>query len=172
MRRLVLFVFAAGVALWLFKPEVLTDLANRGQNLLKEKAKEHSQSVVLSAVSSVNRYVKESSKAVLGEQISLPIEEKPEAEIVKDVPKKELDNIILIDYFTAKNLKLELKPNLEYYLDLRNVPEGYCLYVNQVSYFVAKNEFLNISFDSSGNYALAFDKCDKKMQKFGEIVVE
>lgn len=172
MRRLVLIILTAGVALWLFKPAVLTDLASRGQNLLKKKAKERSESVVLSAVSSVNRYVKQSSEAVLGEEISLPIEEKPEAEIVKDVPKKELDNIILIDYLTAKNLKLELKPNLEYYLDLRNVPEGYCLYVNQVSYFVAKDEFLNISFENSGNYALAFDKCDKKLQKFGEIIVE
>lgn len=172
MKRLVLIILAAGVALWLFKPELLSNLSQQAGGLLKEKAQERSKSVVVSAVTSVNQYVRQKSEAVLGEQIGLPINLKTEAEIVQDVPKKALGQIILIDYLTAKNLKLELKPNQDYYLDLRNVPEEFCLYVNQVSYFVAKDEFLNISFDSSGNYALAFDKCDKKLQKFGEIIVE
>ena len=172
MKRLVLIILAAAVAIWLFKPEMLTNIAAKTGDLLKEKVQERSKSVVVSAVTSVNEYVRQKSEAVLGEQIGLPISQKAEAEIVNDVPKKALDNIILLDYLTAKDLKLELKTDKQYYLDLRNVPEGYCLYVNQISYFVAKDKYLSLYFQSRGTYNLAFDKCDQKLQKFGEIIVE
>ena len=172
MKRLFLIILSAGLVIWLIKPQLINKLTTNTRSLLQNKAKQQSRSVVISAVSSVNKYVREQSQAVLGEQIGLELLTQPEAEVVKDVPDKQLDNIILLDYLTVNDLKLELKPNQQYYFDLRNVPEGYCLYVNEESYLITSKEYLNLSFPNSGNFSLAFDKCDKKLQKFGEIIVE
>jgi hypothetical protein len=172
MKRLLIIIVVGLLTVWFLKPELIIKTAETLKSFFKKEAKQQSESVIVSAVNSVDEYIRQSSQAVLGEQIGLPLVQKPEAEIVENVPEEDLDNIILIDYLTAKDLKLELKLNKPYYLDLRNVPEGYCLYVNQTSYSVDKNEFLSLNFESRGTYNLTFDKCDKGLQKFGEIVVE
>lgn len=172
MKRLLLIILSAALVIWLVKPEILSQLANNAGKLMQKRIKKESRSVVTSAVSSVNKYVQEQSQAVLGEKIGINLQIKPDTEIVEDVPDQQLDNIILIDYATAKDLSLDLSANQTYYLDLRNVPEGYCLYVDQISYSVNKDEYLSLSFSNSGSYDLAFDKCDKKLQKFGRVVVE
>lgn len=172
MKRLLLMLLAIGLILWLIKPELLQDWADRGHKLVKGEVRRHYESAVLSAATNVNQYLQKTSETVLGEKISLPFKEKIETEIIKDVPKQDFSNIILIDYLTAKNLRLNFQPNQDYYLDLRNVPKTRCLYINQSTHPIDKNEFLKVNFRGSGIFSLTFEKCDQKQRPFGEIVVE
>jgi hypothetical protein len=177
MKRTLLFLAILGLIAYLTNPKPLGQVLNSSFEKVKKgfknEAKEQSQSILTNSLTSANHYVREKSQEILGEEIELPIEvSKPKAEIVSDVPNKQLDNIILVDYLTSKDLKLSLKLNKQYYLDLRNVPPEYCLFVNQTSYSVPKNEYLSIKFSNPGHYDLFFDRCTHKPEKFAEIVVE
>lgn len=167
-----LIILVAGLVVWLVNPQVLTNMSAKISEKLQFEAKKKSKSVLGSAIVKVNTYINDTTKKVLKDSVGIELEQKVNAEIINNVPDNSLDNIILIDYLTSKNLKLEFELNKTYYLDLRNVPNEYCLFINKVKYELKPSQYLKVLFNTVGTYNLAFEKCVDLDTKFGEIVVE
>ena len=172
MKRLLLIILVAGVIIWLVNPQILTDASSGLLNNLSNRVNKKSKSVLGVAVLKVDKYVNKKTKEVLGDAINISLIKKPVAEVIDNVPNEELDNIILIDYLTNKDLEIKLELDKAYYLDLRNIPENLCLFINNKKYQPKKNQYLSISFNSVGSYDLHFEECLQPNTKFGEIIVQ
>ena len=173
MRRLIIIVGLIIFILWLAKPTItqkivgndwsnsLVPQTNLLTNQLKQQAKQ------------IGYYVEDKTQEILGDSITLNIVTKPpRVEITKKVPKKQSRNIILIDYLTSKAIALNFTPNAAYYLDIRNLPEGMCFYINRQFYTIPKGEYLKVVFLETTKYKMYFDHCNREAKKFGEIIVE
>lgn len=171
MRKILTVVLVAGFVIWLMNPETLSDLGNFVASRVSQTTQKRSRQAVLGIKNKVNEVIRKKSEQILGEAISLQFgTPQPDVSVVGNVPNEQNKQIILIDYLTQKNLKLELELNQDYYLDLRNVPEDYCLFIGKTSYPLQKNEYLKLRFDQSGQYDLFFERCTA--EKFGQIIVE
>lgn len=170
MKRIVLIVLVALFVLWLVSPKALSNLGDTLLSRVSKETRKKSNQAVLGIENKIRGAIREKSQQILGDSIQINLPSKPQVEIVENVPNKESKRIVLVDYLTQKNMKLEFNLNTDYYLDLRNVPHDYCLFINEMSYPLLKNEYLKISFDSPGAYTVSFELCES--EKFGEIVVK
>jgi len=172
MKRLGLILIIAAFVFWLINPPAFDSLTQRLSKQLRTELQKRSRRIFSQLTQKATTSLQEKSQAILGEAIGLKPTDKPTIVIVKNVPDNRQKAMILVDYLTQKNLTLNFKPKETYYLDLRNVPENNCLYVNDESFAPKNNEFVKVSFVHNGKYDLFFDLCQRERPKFGEIIVE
>ena len=139
MRKLLIVILTVSFVIWLIKPETLKKLINKQGKVLSEKFEQQKtaakksvknksaqaaqqannsiQGRVLQTANKVNEYLEEQTEKVLGINIG---EEKPEVNVINDLPKKKNTDVILIDFLTNKGITLDMEINKIYYLDIRN----------------------------------------------------
>jgi|GEM_PF-1437124 len=172
MKRLGLILLIAAFVFWMVNPPLFNSMAQKISQQIKAELQKKSRQLLAHLTQTAQQSLQQKSQAILGEAIGLKPTPKPEAIIVKNVPDSQLRALVLIDYLTQKDLSLSFRAGEVYYLDLRNVPENNCLYINEESYAPRNNQFIKLSFQESGRYDLFFDLCRQNKAKFGEIIVE
>lgn len=81
-------------------------------------------------------------------------------------------NSITIDFLNDTNLKLNLNKGIKYYLQFKNIPLNYCLYISDNKYQVSDNKLIELQFNSSGTYPIRLNSCEVNDKNLGELVVQ
>lgn len=79
---------------------------------------------------------------------------------------------IIIDFLNDTNLKLNLKKGTKYYLQFKNIPINYCLYIADNKYQVTDNKLVELQFNLSGTYPIRLNSCEVNDKNLGELVVQ
>lgn len=156
----------------------------------RETAEKKSESVVLSAKNTIqnaiaetteklNNTLEQKTQEVLGEILQKEQEIAPtvipftalqdEADSPTTAVKLITKNI---DFLAHKGIRLNFKKDQSYRLNLINVPEDFCLFVNSHKYDLKEADWLKVTFTTSGTYDIYFDYCQQSAKHFGEIIVE
>lgn len=88
----------------------------------------------------------------------------------KDIPVDETP--VTMDFLQDTRPLLTFDRNKPYYLNIKNVPAKFCLFIDSQEYHVENGKLIKVSFATSGNYQLSFNYCTENIIKFGEIVVK
>ncbi len=75
-----------------------------------------------------------------------------------------------IDLSKDTNLNLSLSVNQKYYLNFQNIPQNYCIYINNNKYPL-NNGIIEIQFTQSGNFPIKANSCDLNDKSIGTLTV-
>ena len=139
-------------------------------NLLSQ-AKSTVQKGAATVVSTINNTLNQQTQQILNSVFNESSTTPPAVATSTTIPT-DPKSLVVVDFLTGKNTTLHFLRNQTYFLDLHNVPENFCLYINTSKYTLEPKKYVTISFPSQGNYQIAFDYCSEDQKKFGEIVVE
>jgi hypothetical protein len=130
-------------------------------------SKDGVQDNISQTAESINNFLEEKVAQVLGQK-----NEVPKVEVIEPgVVVEGIDQELKFDLTKDKNRKMSLKVGSKYLLDFQNVPEGFCLYINNQQYQLSDSKKILFQFSSSGNYPLKMDFCDSKHKDLGEFEV-
>ena len=78
---------------------------------------------------------------------------------------------ITVDLTQTNDLKLTLGLNKKYYLKFQNIPQNYCLYINNNKYPITDST-VEIQFNQRGNFPIKANSCDLNEKNIGTLNVE
>lgn len=78
---------------------------------------------------------------------------------------------IVIDLTQNNDIKLNLSLNKKYYLKFQNIPQNYCLYIDNDKYPL-KDSTIEIQFSQTGNYPVKANSCDLNEKNIGTLTVQ
>ena len=78
----------------------------------------------------------------------------------------------IIDFSKDSNLKLSLNKGVKYYLQFKNIPTNYCLYIIDNKYQIIDTKIVELQFNSSGTYPIRLNSCEVNDKNLGELVVQ
>lgn len=81
-------------------------------------------------------------------------------------------NSLFIDFSKDQNLNLNLSKNTKYYLQFKNVPSNFCLYIDTDKYKIGDGNFLQLEFKTAGSYPMKANLCDLNDKIIGNLIVE
>lgn len=84
-----------------------------------------------------------------------------------DIDKKS----IIIDLTQNNDLKLTLSLNKKHYLKFQNIPQNFCLYINNNKYPITDGT-VEILFTTAGNYPIKANSCDLNEKNIGTLTVQ
>ena len=76
-----------------------------------------------------------------------------------------------IDFTKDQDLKLNLTVNNKYYLKFQNLPQNFCIYINNNKYPI-NDGLIEIQFAKGGNYPIKANKCDLDEKNIGTLTVQ
>ncbi len=76
-----------------------------------------------------------------------------------------------IDFAKDQDLKLNLNVNNKYYLKFQNIPNNYCIYINNNKYPIS-NGVVEIQFGKGGSYPIKANSCDLNEKNIGTLTVQ
>lgn len=79
---------------------------------------------------------------------------------------------IIMDFLQDSPSSLIFYRDRPYYLNIKNLPTRFCLFIDSQQYHVENGKLIKVSFVFSGSYQLSFNYCKENTSKFGEIVVK
>ncbi len=201
MRKIIIILAVAGITFWIVNPGSFEDIAysqiNALQKIIQKKAtktikttsknaqkdlentseklivqaKENIQDQVSNTTESINTLLENKTQEVLGAVLGKEKQSAPKVEISSEKPDDK-KNITKLDFLTQKDIRLVFRKNQTHYIGVSNLPQNFCLFINQSKYALSNDDYVSILFDSSGNYSIHFDYCNNEEKKFGQIVVE
>lgn len=77
-----------------------------------------------------------------------------------------------IDFLKDSNLKLNLNKGSKYYLQFKNIPSDYCLYIGDNKYQITSSKITEVQFNSNGTYPIRLNFCEVNDKNLGELVVQ
>ena len=200
MFKIILFVIflllAAAGFLWFKYPKIIQPLTssilshitksdNSGSDFKRETVQEKSNNLLTDArvsaeqsskdaVNGVKDKVYDSAKSALdiafNKQSSS--DKNVNVNVLGDSTQNPPENIFNIPLNTDTNLRLNLQRNKDYYLRFQNVPENFCLYINDSKYPLEDGKSIKITFISSGKYSIKANNCNLGDKVLGEFTVE
>lgn len=157
-----------------FNVENSSEKAVLGQEKIQEQSKElistskdSLQGNVNQTAQTINDFIEDKVSQVLGQKNDPPKIEIIEPGVVVEGVNQELT----FDLSKDRSRKMNLKVGSKYLLDFQNVPEGFCLYINNQQYQLSENKKILFQFSSTGSYPLKMDFCDNTQKDLGEFVV-
>ncbi len=79
--------------------------------------------------------------------------------------------IYIIDLAKDSDLKMNLSLNTKYYLKFQNIPQNYCLYINNNKYPLVSG-IVEIQFEKSGNFPIKANSCELNDKSIGILTVK
>lgn len=78
----------------------------------------------------------------------------------------------IIDFSKDSNLKLSLSKGVKYYLQFKNTPQNYCLYIADNKYEIIDSRIIELQFNLGGTYPIRLNSCEVNDKNIGELVVQ
>lgn len=77
----------------------------------------------------------------------------------------------VIDLAKDSNLKMNLSLNTKYYLKFQNIPQNYCLYINNNKYPLTGG-IVEVQFEKGGSFPIRTNSCDLNDKSIGTLTVQ
>lgn len=179
---IIIIVLGLGLFLWFKSPRTnliipfFTQTLGKVQPNLLDQTKDSFTKNSEEAVNTVKTTVYNQAKTTLDNVFNKPISNDQTSQVasVTVLGVSSINNVdptYIVDLSKDTNLSLSLSVNQKYYLKFQNIPQNYCIYINNNKYPL-NNELVEIQFTQGGNFPIKANSCDLNDKKIGTVTVQ
>lgn len=152
------------------------DIKNQGDEIVsqaKDSIQQRSQQAINGTVSDVKDSIFQQAQKdlnkIFGKQTDSP--GGVSVQVIDSSAVDRTQPLSVVDISKDDSLKISLSKDSKYFLQFRNIPPNYCLYINQKKYPLENGKVVEVKFSASGSYPITANFCNLNDKNLGELEV-